>query len=100
MVDYGTGSFTLANLGNPATGPDDVFQCNPGDSGHRNPGNIYVSYNLNSAAPEVPEFVDDVVGDEPVWISGPPRSGSGGCQRRFGRRFSTRCLAFSVIDWR
>ena len=38
MVDYGTGSFTLANLGNPATGPDDVFQCNPGDSGHRNPG--------------------------------------------------------------
>ena len=32
MVDYGTGSFTLANLGNPATGPDDVFQWNPGDS--------------------------------------------------------------------
>jgi hypothetical protein len=62
MVDYGTGSFTLANLGNPATGPDDVFQWNPGDSAHRNPGNIYVSYNSNSAAPEVPEFVDDVVG--------------------------------------
>ena len=32
MVDYGTGTFTLANLGNPATGPDDVFQWNPGDS--------------------------------------------------------------------
>ena len=54
MVDYGTGSFTIANVGNPAKSPDDegpeesvgfvferihfgsgnddVFQWNPGDS--------------------------------------------------------------------
>ena len=65
MVDYGTGSFTLANLGNPATGPDDVFQWNPGDSNtvedHNTGTRLLVKFHSIPAA--TMNFEDDAVQD-------------------------------------